>query len=486
MHTPRFLFLRSAVLSLALAGCSGGLVRTPTPLENHCDASCKALWSLDVGGTGASLVNAVGVDSAGNVVFEAVLSGDSTLGAGTGQSPETVLAKLDPTGTILWKQTLPAGAGVPAMSVDAAGGIVLAGGSVVGEALDLGGGPIGSADPELSEIYVAALDASGAPVMSRGLVAVPVAGEQSSDYVSPSQVVRAPDGTLVVVGSFTGPLDFGDGALGSGNDDLVANVFVLKLDEAGDLLWSERFGTPAHPSGLVDDTSMFPASVLVDGDGSIVLGLSLFGQVSLGGQIFSSAGLSDVLVARLDASGGLVSAATFGGPQNDAPLSMALGPDGTLFVAGYVGGPVQLGSFSLSVAATASTAPFVAAIAPDGGVRWAVVPPQVPSPETVGFTVGVAATGDVVASLFDQGDGRVAVMQLDAADGTPSHVQTFTGTGAEDADQALALQSSAVDPLGNLVLAGAFEGTIDFGTGAPITTPTPYGGHSAFVAKVGP
>ncbi|XXT20154.1 hypothetical protein WME94_01130 [Sorangium sp. So ce429] len=66
-------------------------------------------------------------------------------------------------------------------------------------------------------------------------------------------------GNYYVTGSFQGTVDFGAGPLTSAGGQ---DVFLLKLDPSGALIWSKRFGTPFEEIG---------GAVTVDGNGDVLL-----------------------------------------------------------------------------------------------------------------------------------------------------------------------------------------------------------------------
>jgi hypothetical protein len=475
----------SILASLALGGCTG----TTVPPAVGCDASCSTLWSLDLGGSQNSAVNLVGADGSGNVILEASLTVVTSLPNGpVTYAEQTFLAKLDPAGQVVWKKQLPfTGGGTPLMTVGAGGEIVLFGSLAAGVVIDLGGGPLSPAGPGLDTMYVAEFDASGNHVMSRALHEVtgdPTVNE-SYGAIAAALALDPSSGAIVVAGDYWGPLDLGDGQLGYSPDVLVTNTFVMKLAPSGALLWSQHFGDQPDASATSDDTGMFVGGVTVDTEGSILLAIGLFGTVVVGTQTIASAGASDILVAKLDPSGGLVFAEGFGGPGSDGASAIATGPDGAIFFTGLTTGTVDFGSVALPTPAMGGS--FVTALEPDGQVRWSVLGPSIFA--GAGMGIGVDGAGGVEASFSqDEQLTEMALTKLDPATGAQSLARTIALSGTSLQGQ-LQLQSFAVDPLGNAVLGGGFHGVIDFGTG-PLSMNEEYEisgiGLAAFVVKVAP
>ncbi|WP_437927870.1 hypothetical protein WMF37_01135 [Sorangium sp. So ce291] len=130
-------------------------------------------------------------------------------------------------------------------------------------------------------------------------------------------------GNYYVIGSFMGTVDFGAGPLTSAGEE---DVFLLKLDPSGALIWSKRFGTRFRELG---------GAVTVDENGDVLIagrydadseaedanssGLD-FGGCPLFGPVWSSA----IFVAKLDADGNHVWSKGFDPhPGGDSPRYLA-------------------------------------------------------------------------------------------------------------------------------------------------------------------
>src|SRR5262249_11004874 len=95
------------------------------------------------------------------------------------------------------------------------------------------------------------------------------------------------DGSSVVVGDFSGTVDFGGGSLtaaGTGKD-----AFVAKYSSAGQLLWVRALG------GIQDDVAY---GVALGGSGNVMVVGTFNGVASFGGVPLTSAGQRDGFVAR--------------------------------------------------------------------------------------------------------------------------------------------------------------------------------------------
>jgi len=445
--------------------------------EPHCE-TCAPPWVLALGGKDWSTVRDVVTDASGNIVFLANLFGAvDGLGLEVSNGGRTFIVKLDPAGEVLWTRELPV-AGVARLAVDAAGHVFLAGASdnVV---VDLGGGPLGPAQNE-TLVFLAELDDTGNHVWSRA-VATPPASEDGNGYVLPLEIAVGPTGNLVVSGTFSGSLDFGDGELDLPENPLAGKVFVATFDGTGHLLWSERFGSQPDGNEMFTDTGLFLDDLAVAADGTIWLSAEVWGALHVGDDVFTSAGKSDGLIASLDAEGHPLLTRLFGGIGTDAVTAMDLAPDGNVALTGFATGTVDFGQ-GPTVGDPMIASPFIASLNANGATRWATrLPPQGPD-ANYGIRVGITPEGDVVTLLEEIG-ASVSVVTLGGAAGTALHFASFASTSSDGFDSLLSFDAFTLDADGNALVGGALRGSLDLGPG-PITLEPPSWGTGAFIARM--
>jgi hypothetical protein len=153
---------------------------------------------------------------------------------------DVFVARLDPTGAVVWSRVVPGtrtgfiasgrGAGVV---VDATDGVVLTG-SFDGTT-DCGGGTLVSGSDDAEAAFVARFDGAGAHVWSTSLAAVD--GDTSGERV-------AIDGTgaIVFAGDLRGRLDLAGTTLES--EPFPARAFLAKFDAAGQPMTARLFPAP--------------------------------------------------------------------------------------------------------------------------------------------------------------------------------------------------------------------------------------------------
>jgi hypothetical protein len=104
------------------------------------------------------------------------------------------------------------------------------------------------------------------------------------------------------------------------------DMWVLKLDAGGKLVWQKTFGGA---------NTEFSNDISATADGSYILAGSA--SSSNTGDVGAGHGFYDYWVVKINASGTLVWQKTFGGSNTDVALSVASQADGAIVVAGYTG-----------------------------------------------------------------------------------------------------------------------------------------------------
>jgi hypothetical protein len=260
-------------------------------------------------------------------------------------------------------------------------------------------------------------------------------------------------GNIYVGGNFQGTAVYGSTTLTSsgGND-----IFVAKLDANGNWLWVRKAGGPSSDVlyGMATDTA---GNVYVTG---MFAETAAFATTTI-----TSAGLSDIFVAKLDANGFLDWVAQAGGASGDVGRGLALDGSGNIYVCGNYNGSVNFGTNPL--AGFGYNDAFIAKLNSDGVWQW---------------TRGAGGSGDDQALGIDtdsSGNAYVTGYYRGTATFTP-----FTLTSNGDADIFIAKVNAsgfllgvfswggamfdigsavALDPADNIYLAGHINGTVAFG-----------------------
>ncbi len=197
-------------------------------------------------------------------------------------------------------------------------------------------------------------------------------------------------------------------------------------------------------------------------------------------------GERDVYVVRLDADGAILWARGLGGAGDDQAEDLVVFPDGTLAVAGqFTGGDVDVPSAGGGGAAPVmltgfGAIGFVARLAPDGDVLWALAAPDGTSraralAALAGGALVIGGTGVGAPGAAPDGGGGVYLTRLDAA----GNAEWFRRDG--NANVSLEAITTVED---NIVVTGAFVGAATFAHPAgPSQLAAPLGDSAMYLAR---
>lgn len=459
--------------------CVGEVVPSTEVCSTFADESCdgvtaceeQGLWARDMeSAEGSARANDVAVDRWGNVLVTGQFEHHVDLAGLSldGEPGGAFVFKLNSSGEGLWAWQASGAEYGLAIGADADGNVLVAG-SFSGTA-EIGGEELVSDGPV--DLFFAKLDPEGKLLWARKL--------GGPGYQWPEAMAVDAGGNMLVIGGLHDGADLGDGYLPSFGE---TDFFVVKYGPDGVRQWSRQFGAAGYDHGL---------GIAALDDGSMVITGSFDGTLALGGAPLVTAGSVDVFLARLSTNGDHVWSRRFGGGGADLGKGVAVGPTGIVVVAGLISGSVDLGTGPVSAGGSYDL--FTAWYGSDG--------------EALGARVG-GGPGATVEALDVAVDGAqqavVTGLMTGTAtfDGTPL-VSSDTSPGATtdvlvaryapvgdlvharvfgDAEKQ-SVTGVAVDAAGNVILAGSFSGTIDFGTGPLSAPPSP--ASDLFVAKLSP
>jgi uncharacterized delta-60 repeat protein/gliding motility-associated-like protein len=313
----------------------GAGVFTQTPAGNDdifllkLDASGNFIWARRFGGTDTDLGSSLALDNAGDIYMAGGFRGTADFNpdpAVTFNLIATALydiyvTKISSAGALVWAKQA-SGFGFENASgvvIDPSGNVLVTGNFQVTVDFDPGPGVYNMAPGGgSSNIFVLKLDPSGNFIWANQM------GGPADD--GGSDIATDADGNVYTTGGFYGTADFDPGA---GTFNLVSagdrDVFVSKLNAAGQHVWAKGFG------GTLGD---YGTAISTDPSTNVYLSGYFFGTSDVdpgtGSFTITSAGGTDGFVSKLDPSGNFLFAYRFGGTIDDNTLSSSLNSTGDI------------------------------------------------------------------------------------------------------------------------------------------------------------
>jgi hypothetical protein len=274
------------------------------------------------------------------------------------------------------------------------------------------------------------------------------------------------DGEITMIGSFSGDMDLGGGTMSSTGLELE-DVFVARFGPAGQHRWSARFG---------DSATQLGQAIAVDKDGNTLITGTFWGTLDLGdGPLMNDAGGKDGFVAKLSPMGEVLWSKQIGGAGNVEIAALAVDPDGGVLVTGGFEGSIAFDGGGSLQSVGGSQDAFLARFSPEGPLDWTA---------RLGDSTGSVDPADQTGRCLAV-DGMGTILMGGEFGGTIDFgVDTLTSVGGSDIfgarfDQNTfylgsvhyggvgqdLLTSMVIAPAGDIVVTGAFEGSIDLGGG---------------------
>jgi hypothetical protein len=371
------------------------------------DASGNFVWAKSMGGPDNDGAYSITTDASGNVYTTGGFSGTADFDPGVGVSnltssgfEDVFISKLDASGNFVWAKRI--GEFLTyigySISVDVAGNVYITG--------FMGG-----------NIFISKLDVSGNLVWTKTIW-----GDKG---MAGSSIALDASGNIYITGILAGMADFDPGP-GTFNLRAVgsSDIFILKLDASGNFVWAKNMGGTNDAHGQ---------SIAIDGSGNVCTTGNFYGTVDFnpgtGVNNLTSAGLNDVFILKLDASGNFLWVKSMGGTNEDGSASVAVDGSGNIYTTGV----------------------FM---------------------DTADFDPGAGVNNLISAGGYD-----IFISKLDAS-GNFVWAKRMGGTNYEQGN------SLAVDVTGNIYTTGGFRGTADFDPGAGVNNLISKGSTDIFVSKL--
>ena len=281
-------------------------------------------------------------------------------------------------------------------------------------------------------------------------------------------------GNSYVTGSFSGTATFGSTSLtSSGSSD----IFIAKLDSAGNYLWAKQAGVTIlnYSQGIATDSS---GNSYVTG---YFRGTATFGTTSL---TSNGSSYNDIFVAKLDTDGNYLWAKKAGGTSDDYGYGISTDSSSNCYVTGGFAGTATFGTTSLI--GSGYTDIFIAKLDTNGNYLWAkkaggtrsdngygVATDSSSNCYVTGSFMGTATFGTTTLVNSSTSYADIFIAKLDMS-GNYLWAKKASGINWDSGN------SIAIDSSGNSYVTGEFNGSATFGTSTLISN----GYYDIFIAKL--
>lgn len=290
------------------------------------DPAGDFIWAKEFSGEYYVLPSAITVDSDGNIYTIGNFRGMTDFNPGTGNYTLTprgdfdvYVSKLNTEGEFVWAKQIGGtkSDGAASIALDNSGNILLTGSFNGTVDFDPGSGSFPITSTGMSDGFFMKLNAAGDFMWAKKI------GGTGDDHFAKA-VISASTGNIYLSGGFSGTADFD-----SGNSQLVAlglrDAFIAKFDADGNFIWA----IPVGESGINNI-----ASILLNSNEEIFVSGMYTLAATFGSSGLSLTGTYDVYIAKLNASGNIMTLKSMGSSGYDNISAMDIDNEGSLILIG--------------------------------------------------------------------------------------------------------------------------------------------------------
>lgn len=343
-----------------------------------------------------------------------------------------------------------------------------------------------SAGTANADLYISKLDSSGNFVWAKN---IGIASEEIA-----YSLVTDDFANLYVTGVFSGTVDFDPGPntvnlISAGAKD----VFVLKLDSAGNFVWARNVGGASEDVAFAVGLDALN-NILVTGSFTTTADFDP-GPLTYN---LTTSGNRDVFVLKLNDEGDFVWAKKMGGSDQEWANAIAVDADGNVYTTGKFAGTADFDPSNVSsdsITAMQYDDIFISKLDSSGNHLWAVSFPG------NGTDVGNALSADEPGKLYITGrfagtadfdPSPSTAFNITASGGYDNYICKLTSGGnfvwvknfdgaADETGQSLAFDNSGN---GAIISSGSFSGTTDFNPGSGTSAITSAGTVDTYISKL--
>ena len=435
---------------------------------------------------------AIATDPLGNLRVVGTFYHDADFDPGSGEvilsikghSLNSFISALGTNGQFLWARQMgfysdstyiDRGTGIVA---DSTGNIFITGSFYGTLDFDTGPGvsPVTSAG--VSDVFVAHYDRAGnlVKVFSIGGVGFDRGGK----------IVLDGDGNIVITGDFAGTVDFDPGpGITNLTSDLYTTPFVAKYNRNGNLIFAKA---------VAGGTQTFNYGLCIDKLQNIYLTGSFTGTADFdpgpGTVNLTSAGASDIFVAKYNQQGNLIYAKNYGGTANDRGAAVVVDDSGNFNLTGTFIGTVNFGS-SFTINSKGASDIFLCRFDAAGNIVFSQSFGSNNADDVSGIAVNRSGDIYILGEFwqtvdFDPGPGTANLTSAGASDifiarynKLGEYLSAISLKGNNN-DEAFAIQ---VDEMKNIFVSGSITSTVDFDPGAGEMNLSSHAWFDGFFAK---
>ncbi|OFX17374.1 MAG: hypothetical protein A2033_15180 [Bacteroidetes bacterium GWA2_31_9] len=335
-----------------------------------------------------------------------------------------------------------------------------------------------------SDIFISKLDSSGNFKWAKQI--------GSTGYDCGNSLIMDDSANVYITGEFINIADF-DPGLGTFNLTSAlpsaSDIFILKLDFAGNFIWAKRLGGNNTDSGYsiaLDDLSNVYTTGVFKSTADFNPGTETYNLTPVG--------YFDIFISKLDASGNYIWAKQIGGSGWDYAYSITVDAFGSIYTTGnfQTTADFDTGVDTFNLTAIGGADCFISKLDSSGNFLWAKQIGETASNQ--GSDIATDIEGNVYTTgnfynivdfdpgeeAFNQtsfGNSDIFISKLNSS-GNFIWAKQMGGSFVD------AGNSIVVDVLGNVYTSGYFNETADFDTGAGFFNLTSTGSSDIFILKL--
>jgi hypothetical protein len=298
------------------------------------------IWAKGEGSAGDDICESITTDDSGNIYLtgyynsNSISFGVTTLGNSGGY--DIFIVKYDTTGNVIWAKGIGGTGWDEGLSIvaDAASNVYITG-IYYSTSITFGTITLTNADitGNFTDIFIVKYDASGNLLWAKG------AG--GAEFDESNSIITDVFGNLYITGYYYSPfITFGSTTLNNANAANLGDIFIVKFDTLGNVLWANDLG------GLGDDRTNTSAA---DSNGNVyIAGFYNSPSLTFGSTASNNLGGYDIFILKYDNSGNELWAKSIGDTGNDIVRGITTNASGNVYISGlYNSNSITFGSFTL-------------------------------------------------------------------------------------------------------------------------------------------